>query len=664
MKLAHKLTAGAAVIAFLLIQLSVSVTAAAVIQLPGNEAPSAATAFADEGSQKVLSERSFRDPLPNDVELEIMPEPGCKSKATGDTVVLDYDEHICASRTARLVSRLEKTPKKYLMNKSRLEVVGYTMFINYTAFPNVIKRLPNLKEVHWNSESRYSMAYIRQGDELTSDEMNFYLRSPYEANDMIKLDGTFLRSPNLYTLKAHIKYDDAYDPESILLIHNLITTNPGLRYLDLAFSYGHSCIIYSDPRAFNFTGNSTLATSSFPPLEHLKLAEYLLDAGYDGNSRWPYWYVPNPKWWHDKSEARWPYNKLPQWVLTDLISESLFKWMREPIEIDPCPLKRYCYYNFNRTTNLDGWLERMDFGNLRSLELDWVSNTAINKLWTKANLSSLKVLKIKDSDYCTTLELELLLRNSNKSLTEIHFEDVFFDTFEGLLEALTSSHSDLKVMEIHENEGSRKRYCMDDEPIARNKSECQKFDSDSWCNRPRFLTSPQIKAFNLSLPNITELKLDFDGDLLQNGHELELQQMVEALASNRNLKHLTLHFEYASIVRIHEAQAKNGSQYLDRWEESLLNTTSVAKLFQMIRRKQLEHGLNKDHHVVENMTVLLGHWEGKGRHRGGPVRLYGRFNCDRTQAAAYAVAGIEDENIVCTGGLTSPTLSTWDDYWP
>ena len=234
-------------------------------------------------------------------------------------------------------------------------VDGWGSFTNFTSLSSGLGLIARLEELHWSNSGPIPAAVLTVLEkvhpscklfyEMKLSSSDFYDRtaSPIQrvedepgphrdARDRTRK--LILGSRNLYSLSTHVGYGGDADPVSLRLVHQMLTTCPNLRKLDLGVSHWGCMYDEHQPFAFDFSGSSKLAKASFPPLESLRLSGYHLDGPYQGEI-WP------PSFTRvDRSQLKWPWHYLPAIVLEMLPPPWLYsmekEFVREPYH-HTCP---------------------------------------------------------------------------------------------------------------------------------------------------------------------------------------------------------------------------------------------------------------------------------------------------------------------------------------
>ncbi|CZR63094.1 uncharacterized protein PAC_12991 [Phialocephala subalpina] len=180
------------------------------------------------------------------------------------------------------------------------------------------------------------------------EEKNMKLYFKYE-NWNQKYDpnnSPLINSSVLYSLTADIEWGSTADYRGMDFLFSAISNSTTLRELDI-YSHHEGCVFReSTPEAFPFAYHPLV---QFPPLEVLRLDGYDLDERADGGSAWAYrgWEWKDFTWWERFRGAKQVYPERPK---------------------------------DDGRTNLEAWLEVMDWSHLHTLHLTLPTNTTLARL--------------------------------------------------------------------------------------------------------------------------------------------------------------------------------------------------------------------------------------------------------------------------------------------
>lgn len=584
-----------------------------------------------------------------------------------DHLVLDYGDPEAARSSEGMIWAIEWRPDLKLdVRVHQLTIKGWGSLTNFTSLASGIQHIEDLQALHWTnndpipdivlSSVRDFHPQCRMFYKLSFSNWDIYdrhvaqiQRPGEEPNRAVrsKTRRLILGSKNLYGLKAHIEYGDGPNLEDLRLIHEILTTSPNLREVDLSLDHSGCVISDGQPYAFDFSGRSRLAKSALPSLEKIRFSGYALDGPYNGEDEWSFLV-------HDRDRLRWPWTYLPD-VIVKNMPPPWFYSLTKPWEPEP---KLPCPTVFNETKNIDGWLERMDFTNLQSLELSRVSPATLHKL--RPVLTNLTALAIHWAPECASAAIPSFLENSTRPLRHLDLRNVHFDNLDTFSKMLARVHgSSLRSLIFYNNDESIKD--------AVTESLSTTADVSTGCSSSHlYLDQSRLNCLQDSSPGISRLEIDMDRSL----NASDQHALFEAFGSFHNLSQLTLRLASPTWQARHDANCTR------RWDcpelalsDPLVNLTWVKDMFADIRSAQMSRrsgmpAVNSSEPVLTKLAVIVGPWEGRYENSMiGPDKIVsGLFECSLKSAAA-AVDDLMDVNREeCSGSLTWPyVLMPWDD---
>jgi hypothetical protein len=609
-------------------------------------------------------------------------------------LTLDYSEPDLADEATGVLWAIEHLEELHLRDRVHgVTVEGWGSLTNFTRLSLGLRDITRLEELHWSNNDPIPPLVLSAVEESHPGCKIFYNMvfsnwdrydrtvSPIQAvgeephrDIRSKTRRLILGSKNLAGLSTHVEYGSQPDSESLPLVHEILTTCSNLKRLDLSISHGGCMVSWPQPYDFNFSGKSQLTTAPFPPLESLRLSSYDLDGPYSGRVYY------TSSWDIDRSELKWPWHYVPKLVLQNIPGPWLYA-MKKPYVRREWP---GCPSTFNETTNLDGWLERMNFGRLQSLTLNRPSSTSLYKL--RPALTNLLSLTIHGGDICSADMLGAFLANNTVPLQQLHLGNMPLSSLDCLLDVLASHHGEaLTSLVIHEEQDFRQHSCRRWEdglhPRCQNKSRDQTYDDHLYFN------TSQLQRLQTSSPYIHLLDIDIDRDL----DAAEQIPLFDALGSFQSLSALTLRLESPTF------QARRNGTCQDHWpcydlplQDKLVNKTWVQNVFSHIRGAQVAHRVieatdgsssNSQSDEVDtnliaspsltSLVVIVGPWSTRNQvDMIGPEKnILGRFECSaRTvrepSSAGMDNAGLEQTAEECEGWLQWPIYYGWeeDDY--
>ena len=595
-------------------------------------------------------------------------------------LTLDYDSPETAAEAEGVLWAIEYLEELQLRQRiHRISVDGWGTLTNFTTLASGLSRIVRLEVLRWCNNDPIPEQILSALNDFQPScklmyDMKFSNWDPYQEDYVpIQLSGEephrdvrtqtrnlVLGSPNLHQLSTYVRYGKKDDPESLRLIHRILTSCPRLRHLDLAIGH-EGCVVGNDqPYAFDFSGNSALAKAPFAPLESLQLSRYNLDARYNGKSRSSY----GP----DRSRLKWPWHYFP-----DLGFQSIptpwWDFMYKEYVHRPKPR---CPTEFNETTNLDGWIERMDFSKLNSLDLPGVSPASLHKL--RPVLTNLTSLAIHGGDECTADALESFLEHGSMRLKKLHLCNMEFTSFDELVDILASRHGQsLNCLALHESEDFREHTCWDHPDCADGDKQRHK-----WYDDHLYLNTSQLKQLQQSAQDMETLDIDMDRNL----DSIAQAELFETLGSFLHLSNLTLRLESPTFQEIRHGACHDLSprrHFAVNLHDPLVNGTWVKDMFHSIRSAQVKHSKSTASAKPPGLMMLeltVGAWAWRNQHGylSRPDKfVLGRFECK----AAPVPKGFESQNediTECTGHLQWPRyhmeeleleyLDSDEEYYP
>ncbi|KAE9380861.1 hypothetical protein N431DRAFT_433090 [Stipitochalara longipes BDJ] len=330
---------------------------------------------------------------------------------------------------------------------------------------------------------------------------------------------SILNSTVLYSLKVQVSNGGRErDPSMMDLILQILTTCPNIKGLDISISRGSGCVIYDtdDLYAFDFTSSN----ANLAPLESLTLDGYLLHAKPNG-LKWREWETDHPE--RHILNAPWKY--LPDSAINYIGYSKIKDWgglQTSFVKRDTSLLKP------GTKTNIDVWLERMDWTHLRTLKMKDASRQGLDVLGGNI-LPSLR--NVEFSGYYSHHHAILdFLSNSSFTLESIKLNGIAFCSITQVISSIVEHHdSSLHTLVIKHSQPSRPYYGGLYDQSRRNKP--YRYPSTS------FLNITHIAQLRDSIPGLTTLDLD-----IFVGEEWDYE-LLDTLNSFPELECLTLRFE-------------------------------------------------------------------------------------------------------------------------
>ncbi|PMD65666.1 uncharacterized protein K444DRAFT_625216 [Hyaloscypha bicolor E] len=325
---------------------------------------------------------------------------------------------------------------------------------------------------------------------------------------------SILNSTNLHSLKVSVSNGGRErEPDKMDLILRILTTCPNIKELDISVSRRRGCVVYDtdDLYAFDFTtSNATLA-----PLESLTVDGYLFHANPNG-LKWKEWEADHPE--RDILYAPWKY--LPESIINHVGYPKIKEWgglQSSHVKLDTSSLK------LDTRTNLDIWLQRMDWSHLHTLKIKDATTKDLEKVGGNT-LPSLR--NVQFSGYYAHHHAILdFIGNNSFTLESIQFDGINFCSLSQVVSTIVEHHrSSLHTLVIKHLQPRRSNY------VSPRKN-AYRFPGTS------FLNVTHLTHLRESIPGLTTLDLDILVSEEWN-HEL-----LGILVSFSELEYLTLRFE-------------------------------------------------------------------------------------------------------------------------
>ncbi|KAH6683063.1 hypothetical protein B0J14DRAFT_137750 [Halenospora varia] len=277
------------------------------------------------------------------------------SKAGPHKISLDYSSFSSKTGSEAFLKYLLNTSQHHdsSWNIETIPGAGWEPLTgNWTLLSTVVERLPNVTQFRWATSFPIPKVLL-----ATSEKAHPKCRLYYEiVGDLSNSLSLLLHSQNLYSMKARVIGDAItrgkvkYVPsEAWDVVRRILETSPNIRELDL--NVIHDILPVDVQEAFNLAGNH----STIPPLRSLSLRGYNFEAEPTGEEFVPYIQPPQT--------LIWPLDTFPGFIIRKIGKQRIERWggMYQPPRI----LKTVN----NRKTNLDAWMEQMDWTHLHTLRL-------------------------------------------------------------------------------------------------------------------------------------------------------------------------------------------------------------------------------------------------------------------------------------------------------
>jgi len=427
-----------------------------------------------------------------------------------------------------------------------IDIVGFGGCTgNITLLSDVIRILPQINTLKWRTSSPIPQIILRTLEASHPDCHLYYELYDWESHnhqnwfpDAIPIsDNTtyderykinsknsgltrshIMNSANLYSLKSEIIYGYRSDSSSMDHIFDILTSCPNTRELELSVEHwGCEPSSYAT-YGFNFQQMNT--THRLPPLEVLKLN------GYDFETQ------PNGEgfpWNLDLEETKvyfWPWSKLPtsflNWIgypWVEWLGGARTDWVNPSTGVVQTP----------RETNLDIWLQKMDWSHLHTLSLSNPTSKILQKLGGKV-LPSLKHVSFETgwSSHFSVTYILGFLSNTSSPLESITIENIRDPIMDHILDIIERYHgSTLYALKLTHEPSKRPQIGLGSFYVPKD-----------WSHpNTSFLNSTTLSHLRTSIPNLQSLGID-----IETKEEWDYE-IIDTLASFEGLRELTLRFE-------------------------------------------------------------------------------------------------------------------------
>jgi hypothetical protein len=441
---------------------------------------------------------------------------------------------------------------------------------NMTLLSNVLHRLPSLTSLHWRNEKLIPVE-ITRFLEANHPRCRLYYSLPLwsrrwdEIQDLTIEDGSqqskflelmdaadparglpresILNSTILHSLKVDVVNGGRYPaPWRMDLILRILTTCPNIKKLDITVKRAGGCVVFptNDPYAFDFTStNGTIA-----PLESLAIDGYRFQSKANGQD-WKEWEADHP----ERYILKMPWKYMPDSIINYIgypKIQSLGGLENFVLQRGTSALKP------GTKTNLDIWLERMDWTNLHTFKITNPCSVTLAKLG-RDTLPSLRNVEFSgyNGNHHAILDF---LGSISASLESIHFDGISFCSMNEVVTTVVEHHgSSLRTVVL-------KHWTPDDHyhtavySRSRNRRS-YRFPSSS------FLNVTHLIHLRDNMPGLVALDLDIEVTEEWN------YEILDTLASFPELQQLTLRFE-EQFEDSDEMDDMDGYGYERYWDDS------------------------------------------------------------------------------------------------
>ena len=495
-----------------------------------------------------------------------------------------------------------------------LNITGSPYLGNWPLLQSFIESAPEIRTLHWESqhpipssilnalkrqhpacrlyytipfnfrEDPYDPAYSIDPDWDSYDGVDpgYWNRKALLERRTTELLPSIINSTNLFSLKAEIEYNVDDNFASLELLFQILATSTNLRELDLHL-YSVGDLLGSVPFAFEFLSNPSVR---FPPLEVLRMRGYDLDERSGGGDIWRY------------KNYDWNSNNYPP-------SERKEK---------------------DERSNLDVWLEIMDWSHLHTLDIRPTINI-LEKLHGPV-LPSLRHLTFRYSDWMegsyrseeVEKQISSFVKETDLPLKRMNLWNIKTESWSSFLghdEWHESLWRELESFTIGNDENTN---YMDDDSFT-----------------TLIASSPRLRRLDVGKER-SELSVD--------------DSFYRTIASNPSLEHLVLRIptpdsSYLDIgihdnVTLMQSYVETRQIYNLFGDEKdeldpMINPESVLLLFRGLRERKVGREL-------EGLEVYVGNW-------------VDRMNCDYTVMrpmvrVAHYTCWVDAEEERCKGSQT------------
>jgi hypothetical protein len=430
-----------------------------------------------------------------------------------------------------------------LTHLREFHIEGVHSLGNISLVEQAFGKFENLTTVVWDYEVAISLPIIRLLEENSPLCKLYYTLPFYKMGDQV--DEALFDSPNLYTLKANIWYGYWDNSYPMVFILNALFRNHNIRELQIGM-FWNSCEIYHDLWSFDF---ASYPNARFPPLEVLELNGYHLDAGADGDGDW--------------------YFVTPDRIKLNSDNNTNSHSISRRVEKD-------------ERTNLDAWMQVMDWSQLHTLDLSRPSDASLARLQGDA-LPSLKnlTLDMRRSNIYRREKIPDFVTHTAQSLESLSLKDVSPLDGNEILRSFILEPSRLQELKSFSFGAGGENICALSEAHIR-----------------QFLkTAPRIERVDLNIPRQANISM--------------FSEPFRSLLSSPTLQHVTLRFPspdnpYGQWPLRQELDTQYQWWAIDNEQiekpDPLINRESVRHLFKEMRRE-------KEGADLETVEFVIGNWD-------------------------------------------------------
>jgi hypothetical protein len=415
---------------------------------------------------------------------------------------------------------------------------------------HAFSKMHGIEKIHWEIRQPVTDSILRSLEENNPGSKLYYSFHSWSGEPSFILANSTL----LYSLKADIGYAWNANYAPLDFIFSALSDAPNIRELDI-FLHADGCEKdVGNPFAFPFINHPSVR---FPPLEVLRLDGYDLDERSDGGMAWA-WREKREEW-----DAKW------QEYLDNDDDEA------EPPSFPERP-------EDDGRTNLETWMEAMDWSKLHTLHLAYPSKPVLDRLQGPA-LPSLKHLSLKAATGWGARQEEILsfvVNGTSNLLHSISLQKMGAESGNELLKTLTASPNlTHELRQFSYGAGGVNIFFLNQKILS-----------------VLLTQSPDIEHLDINVPRKFNMSTEGQG-------------LLNDILSTSTLKHLTLRFPLPDqgIVWEIDTYSEMRQKYLkekDQGDEPdpLINHATVTKLFEDMR-------VGKKGVELEELEFYVGDWD-------------------------------------------------------
>ena len=558
---------------------------------------------------------------------------------------IDLSEPSAALRThLQLANLLDKDASTIsnLVQINEVHIEGRLGHGNFSLIQQVLDSLQNLDKVVWDYEDQISLLFLRSLEKY-NPSCKLYYRLPYrdwistftyelpdfgaeklplkyavwppewdEGDSFYKwtpdpaVDEALFASPILYAIKGHMD-DGLYDYSYFMtFIFNALRENRNIRELSLR-TWKWGCEARGEFRAFDF---ASYPDTRLTPLEVLRLDGYGLGANANGGDDWDFVRRGRARWMPNNAFRGMRHHETTSPGAQHTIWEQVKDWISSRMRGTHHHNRMESNHNY---TNLDAWMQAMDWSHIHTLEVGPESDKTLSRLMGHA-LPALKDLTISESGMSET--------------------GVFYDF-------LTHTAQPLEALTLWATPSVGNHVVSIFASSPALLQELRRFSFAAGYENVRFISSANIKALLNAAPRLEELDLNVPRQQLS----VHAEPFTSFLLSP-TLQHLILRFpspdqptttisgELIELDQLWKSLPTFAWLVFDANDDPdpYITRDSVLRLFRDMRREK--HGAE-----LATLDIVVGAWDVSDRYNHANVRArVAKWEC-------Y----VEDGKESCTG---------------